>query len=160
MIDSERNGYGTDLQDILYTFDEQAAVDSKLLADRFWDMFIADSFIGNWDRHNGNWVFLYNTETDEMKLAPVYDCGSSLYPQAEEIMMKAILDDEEERNHRIYNIPTSAVTVNNKKIRCFDLISSYEYEGCNQALKRIVPQIDMNKISNLIDETPLLTDLQ
>ena len=75
MIDSERNGYGTELSDILQTFDEQTAIDKKEITERFWNMFIVDAFIGNWDRHNGNWGFLYNTRTDEMKLAPVFDCG-------------------------------------------------------------------------------------
>ncbi|WP_369298888.1 HipA domain-containing protein [uncultured Neglectibacter sp.] len=94
MIDSERNGYGTELTDILYTFEEQTAIDSKLLIDRFWEMFIADALIGNWDRHNGNWGFLYDTQKDTMELAPVYDCGSCLYPQAGETIMEAVLEDE------------------------------------------------------------------
>lgn len=65
MIDSERNGYGTELSDILSTFEEQNVIDKVSLSNRFWDMFIVDAFIGNWDRHNGNWGFLYNTVTDE-----------------------------------------------------------------------------------------------
>ena len=74
MIDSERQGYGTELIDILQTIDEQTLVDRDSLLERFWDMFIVDAFIGNWDRHNGNWGFLYDDSTDEMTLAPVYDC--------------------------------------------------------------------------------------
>ena len=35
MIDSERNGYGTELSDILYTFEEQNSIDSAALSDRF-----------------------------------------------------------------------------------------------------------------------------
>ena len=51
IIDSERSGYGTELSDILANFDNQSAIDSKELSDRFWDMFIVDALIGNWDRH-------------------------------------------------------------------------------------------------------------
>lgn len=160
MIDSERNGYGTDLADILYTFEEQTAIDAATLSTRFWDMFIVDAFIGNWDRHNGNWGFLYNTETDEMTLAPVFDCGSSLYPQADTEIMEAVLADEAERNHRIYNIPTSAITINNKKIKYFEFISSLENEDCNRALARIVPRIDMSEIESIIDSTPFISELQ
>lgn len=80
IIDSERSGYGTELFDILHTFEEQNAVDRMAVTERFWDMFIVDALIGNWDRHNGNWGFLYDARTDQMTLAPVYDCGSSLYP--------------------------------------------------------------------------------
>ncbi len=160
MIDSERNGYGTELSDILYTFDEQNAIDGAVLKERFWDMFIVDAFIGNWDRHNGNWGFLYDTRTDKMELAPVYDCGSSLYPQADDRIMEMVLTDENERNHRIFEIPTSAITLNGKKIKYFDFLSSLQNEDCNRALKRIVKRIDMVKISQIIDKTPLISDLQ
>lgn len=53
IIDSERNGYGTELSDILHTFEEQEAIDREVITERFWDMFIVDALIGNWDRHNG-----------------------------------------------------------------------------------------------------------
>ncbi|MCD8157415.1 MAG: HipA domain-containing protein [Clostridiales bacterium] len=119
IIDSVRNGYGTDLFDVLKAIEEQRAMDPAVILRWFWDMFIVDAFIGNWDRHNGNCGFLYNTITDEVKLAPVYDCGSSLYPQADEEIMKTVLVNKRERNYRIYEIPTSAITVNNKKIEGF-----------------------------------------
>lgn len=160
MIDSERNGYGTELSDILYTFSEQTAVDETELSQRFWDMFIVDALIGNWDRHNGNWGFLYNTMTDEMELAPVYDCGSSLYPQADDKIMTSVLTNEKERDFRIFEIPTSAVMINGKKIKYFDFISSLQNEDCNLALKQIVPRIDMAKIEKIIDGMPFLSDLQ
>lgn len=160
MIDSERNGYGTELSDILLTFEEQTAIDQKALTERFWDMFIVDALIGNWDRHNGNWGFLYNAHTDQMELAPVYDCGSSLYPQADEKIMETVLTDENELNFRIFEIPTSAIMVNGKKIKYFDFISSLQNEDCNRALKRIVPRIDMTKIHAVIEDTPFISDLQ
>lgn len=116
-------------------------IDPVALKERFWDMFIVDAFIGNWDRHNGNWGFLYDARTDEMTLVPVYDCGSSLYPQADENIMKAVLEKNSELNFRIYEIPTSAIMINGKKIKYFDFISSLQNEDCNQALNRITPQI-------------------
>lgn len=160
MIDSERQGYGTELIDILQTIDEQTLVARDSLLERFWDMFIVDAFIGNWDRHNGNWGFLYDDRTDEMTLAPVYDCGSCLYPQADEQIMEAVLSDQGERNHRIYNIPLSAIMQDGKKIKYFDYISSLQNEDCNRALKRVVPRIDMEKIKEIIDHTPFISDLQ
>ena len=160
MIDSERRGYGTELNDVLQTFHEQTAIDGKVLEERFWDMFIVDAFIGNWDRHNGNWGFLYDTNTDEMQLAPVYDCGSSLYPQADEEIMKAVLSDKNELHYRVYEIPTSAILLNGKKIKYFDFISSLEYEECNQALLRIIPKIDLEKIKRIVEETPFISELQ
>lgn len=160
IIDSERNGYGTELADILSTIDEQTAMDSETLKTRFWDMFIVDALIGNWDRHNGNWGFLYNNATDEVTLAPVFDCGSSLYPQADEDLMKKILSDKNELNHRIFDIPLSAITYNGKKINYFKFLSEGKFPDCNKALKRIASRIDMKKIYEIIDNTPTITELQ
>ena len=160
IIDSERNGYGTELPDILHTITAQTAMDAAQLLDRFWDMFIVDALIGNWDRHNGNWGFLYNTTSDTVELAPVYDCGSCLYPQADDEIMRSVLANKSDRDYRIYEIPTSAITLEGKKIRYFDFISSLRDEGCNRALRRIVPRIDMDKIGKLIYDTPFLSDLQ
>lgn len=160
IIDSERNGYGTELADILSTIDEQTAMDSETLKTRFWDMFIVDALIGNWDRHNGNWGFLYNNATDEVTLAPVFDCGSSLYPQADEDLMKKILSDKNELNHRIFDIPLSAITYNGKKINYFRFLSEGKFPDCNKALKRIASRIDMKKIYEIIDNTLTVTELQ
>lgn len=160
IIDSERNGYGTELADILSTIDEQTAMDSETLKTRFWDMFIVDALIGNWDRHNGNWGFLYNNATDEVTLAPVFDCGSSLYPQADEDLMKKILSDKNELNHRIFDIPLSAITYNGKKINYFKFLSEGKFPDCNKALKRIASRIDIKKIYEIIDNTPTITELQ
>lgn len=160
IIDSERNGYGTELADILSTIDEQTAMDSETLKTRFWDMFIVDALIGNWDRHNGNWGFLYNNATDEVTLAPVFDCGSSLYPQADEDLVKKILSDKNELNHRIFDIPLSAITYNGKKINYFKFLSEGKFPDCNKALKQIASRIDMKKIYEIIDNTPTITELQ
>lgn len=160
IIDSERNCYGTEIADILSTIDEQTAINSETLKTRFWDMFIIDALIGNWDRHNGNWGFLYNNETDEVMLAPVFDCGNSLYPQADEDLMKKILSDKNELNHRVFDIPLSAVTYNGKKINYFKFLSEGKFLDCNKALKRIASRIDMKKIYEIIDNTPTITELQ
>lgn len=160
MIDSERQGYGTELSDILQTIDEQNLVDRDSLSERFWDMFIVDALIGNWDRHNGNWGFLYDERNDEMTLAPVYDCGSCLYPQADEEIMEQVLSSQAQLDKRIYDIPLSVINVEGKKIRYFDFISSLQYDGCNHALKRIVPRINMKEIETIIAKTPFASDLQ
>lgn len=160
IIDSERNGYGTELNDIISTIDEQTSMDSDVIKTRFWDMFIVDALIGNWDRHNGNWGFLYNNSTDEVVLAPVFDCGSSLYPQADDELMTRILNNKNEFNHRIFDIPLSAITYNGKKINYFNFLSEGKFEDCNTALKRILSRIDMKKIYEIIDDTPTATDIQ
>lgn len=160
IIDSEHNGYGTELSDILTAIDEQQAVEPHKLKEHFWNMFIVDAFIGNWDRHNGNWGFLYNTRTDEMKIAPIYDCGSCLFPQADTEIMQLTLNDQAERDLRTFQIPTSGIKQNGQKINYFDFISGLSDSGCNAALRRILPRIDMQAICELIDNTPYITELQ
>ena len=160
IIDSEHNGYGTELSDIMKAIEEQNAVNPIELKEWFWNVFIVDALIGNWDRHNGNWGFLYNVDTDEMSIAPVFDCGSCLYPQADEQIMKATLENKAEQDLRVFSIPLSGIKIDNTKINYFDFISSLQNKDCNKALKRILPRINMAEINNIIDETPYITDLQ
>lgn len=160
IIDSAHNGYGTELSEIVKTLEEQTAIDPKLLTDWFWDMFIVDALIGNWDRHNGNWGFLYNPETDKISLAPIYDCGSCLFPQADDEIMRKTLDDPAELEIRIFERPLSGIKTNGQKIQYFKFISSLENKDCNKALKRILPRIDLNKVDKIVDKTPFISDLQ
>lgn len=160
VIDSERNGYGTDLVDVLQTINEQNIIDPDALKTHFWDMFIVDSLIGNWDRHNGNWGFLYNIKTDAIRLAPVYDCGSSLFPQADLSVMEQVLSSKAETDARVYNRPLSALQLHGKRINYFDFISALQNEDCNRSLERIAARIDMREISHLIDQTEGLNETQ
>ena len=160
IIDSERNGYGTELSDILSTFEKQLSIDQQSLEERFWDMFIVDALIGNWDRHNGNWGFLYDTGNDSVSLAPVFDCGSSLYPQADDSTMQRVLSDKKEVNIRVFEIPTSSIQQNGKRINYHRFLTAGEYEGCNAALRRIMPRIDMAKIEKIVRSTPYISELQ
>lgn len=159
-IDSKSNGYGTELSDILDAIEKQTIIDSKILSSWFWDMFIVDALIGNWDRHNGNWGFLYNPLDDTISLAPIFDCGSCLFPQVDEEMMNLILENKDELNIRIFERPLSIIKINNQKIPYFKFISSLKNEECNNALKRILPKIDMDKIYQIIDDTPYISSLQ
>lgn len=160
IIDSASNGYGTELSDILDTIERQNAIEPKVLKEHFWNMFVIDAFIGNWDRHNGNWGFLYNQETDDMKIAPIYDCGSALFPQIDDELIKKVLASKAEMNARVYDVPTSAILINGKRINYHKMITSLEYDGCNDAIKRIVPLIDLQKINTLIDSVEQLSELQ
>ena len=160
IIDSASNGYGTEIKDILDTFEEQNVVDPNKLRDHLWNMFVVDAFIGNPDRDNGNWGFLYNQEKDEMKIASIFDCGSALFPQIDDDFIEKIISSKAEMNARVYDVPTSAILFNGKRGNYFKIITSLEYEDCNKAIKRIVPKINLDQINLLIDEVELASDLQ
>ena len=84
-IVTSKNGYGTELSEIIDTIEMQQIYDVKKLKEFFWDMFIADCLIGNFDRHNGNWGFLIDEKSQSIEIAPIYDCASCLFPQNNEI---------------------------------------------------------------------------
>ena len=160
VLDSDSNGSGTELEDILEAIEKQQYVDPILLKKHFWEMFAADALLGNFDRHNGNWGFLYDPKNKQREIAPVYDCGSCLLPQADDAVMQTVLTDKEALNLRIYRFPTSAIKLNGNKINYYDFLSSAEYEDCNQAVRHIYERADMNKISAFIDGVPYISDLQ
>lgn len=160
IIDSEREGRGTELEDILETIEKQQFVDSEKLLNRFWDTFIVDALLGNFDRHNGNWGFLYNPKNEQSRLAPVFDCGSCLLPQADAKVMEKVLVDEDEMNARIYCFPTSAIHLDGRKINYYDFLSSGVNKDCNKALYRIMERIDFDEINSLINNVEYASDLQ
>ncbi len=160
VIDSDTGGHGTELKDILDTIERQNFVSPSVLRDYFWDVFIVDALLGNFDRHNGNWGFLYDEKTGISEIAPVFDCGSCLLPQADEKIMNDVLNDENELNARIFNFPASIIKINDKKINYYDFITSLDNDDCNKAIKRIVPNINIKEINDFIDSVNEITDLE
>lgn len=160
VVDSASGGYNTDLDEILFSIEEQESIDPVIVLERFWDMFVVDAFLGNFDRHNGNWGFLYDEVNDKLTLAPVYDCGSCLYPQADKDMIQKVLNDIGERHTRVYNYPTSAIKQNNKKLSYHDFLIATDNEDCLQTLLKIYPRIDIDKINTFIESIDVIDDLQ
>lgn len=159
-IETSRNGYGTELSEVLETIEEQQIYNVKELKEFFWDMFIADCLVGNFDRHNGNWGFLINERQQKIEIAPIYDCASCLYPQLTDEKISEIINDEEEMDARVFVFPTSALKINDKKINYFGYISILENEDCNNALSRIFPKIDLENVNKIIEETPFISDIR
>lgn len=162
IIDSDSKGQGTELDSLIETMQKQNLMEPEKMQEHFWNMFIVDAYIGNWDRHNGNWGFLYDPKNDTASIAPVYDCGSCLYPSADDDTMKSILTDKNKLKVRIFERPTSAIMLDGKRIRYYDFINSLKYEECNNALAGMFPKINNaeEKIEKLIDETPYISNLQ
>ena len=159
-ISSEQNGYGKELSSIMQAIDEQMLLPPDQLRDFFWDMFIADALLGNFDRHNGNWGILVDEQSKTAEIAPVYDCGSCLYPQLAAKDMGDVLNSEDEIDRRVYVFPASSIEEDGKKISYFEFISSLRNPDCTAALKRVSARIDMEKIRTLIDKTPTLLPVQ
>lgn len=125
----------------------------------FFDIFVVDALIGNFDRHGGNWGFI--KENELYRQAPIFDNGSCLYPNiVDESQMEKILNDKELINERIYKFPRSQILLHGEKSSYFDVISSLEFEECNKALERIYKRIDMDKIKYMIDNIDILSNTE
>ena len=161
IIESSSGGYDTELSDILETIDtqEQLNIKNDEMKQFFWNMFIADSLLGNFDRHNGNWGFLIDEIDNIHMIAPIYDCGSCLYPQADENLMRKILTNRDELEQRIYIYPTSAIKYQNVKINPYHFLLNTDNLDCIKALRTITSRIDLIKIKEIIENTPYISDL-
>lgn len=120
----------------------------------YWNLFIMDALLGNFDRHGDNWGYLLQGQS--LTCAPIYDCGSCLYPQVADESMQDILTHEDQIKTRIYDFPTAALMLpNGKKVNYAEFIQSYKNEDCTHALLRIFPYIDLQKINAVIDSEPI-----
>lgn len=150
-LERDKEKYQYSYEDIIDMLSDNVKLtDVPQTIDLFWDMFIIDAFIANFDRHGSNWGFI--KKDDKYRLSPVFDNGSSLFPQLNtDEKIDAVLKSQEEIDARIYRFPTSQVKNNGKKSSYYDVISSLAFEECNNALVRIVERIDFYKINKLID---------
>lgn len=160
ILDSDSNGSGTELDDIMDTIDKQQYVSPPLLREHFWNVFIVDALLGNFDRHNGNWGFLYDENRNEAEIVPVYDCGSCLLPQADEKVMREVLTSEPALNARVYQFPTSAIKLKGRKINYYDFLTGGSDSDCVRALLQMMERIDLNQIGEFIYGVEGITELQ
>ena len=154
-IDSIHGGYGTELESVLTAIDMQQIYDPIALRKRFWKMFAADALLGNFDRHNGNWGVIVNENTMEVRMAPVYDNGSCLYPQLTDEQMKAIMKDPKEIENRIYVFPNSALKEQDRKINYFSFLSTTKNKDCIEALRYVQQHYNEEKIKNILAKAPI-----
>lgn len=160
-LDQDRDTYQYSYQDImkmLHANSKLTNVDETV--SQFWKIFIVDALLGNFDRHGANWGFL--KKENKYSLAPVFDNGSSLFPNlTDEDEMLDIIDSEEETNKRIYTFPTSQIRLNGKKSSYSDVISSLQFRECNVALAEIYKSINPEQIYSFIDNDVLfISDVQ
>lgn len=146
---------GTELEDIMGVIEESKLIDTSYTKNNFWDMFVIDSIIGNTDRHNGNWGFLVNDESNEISFAPIYDCGSCLNPMLEDKDIE-LLNETEIKNLAINCY--SCIMINRKKINYMTYIKSRKNEELNKAINRVFERIDIDKINSFIDEISCISD--
>lgn len=157
-LEQDKEKYQYSYEDIIEMLQDNVKLtDVHQTIDLFWDMFIVDAFIANFDRHGSNWGFI--KKNNMYRLSPIFDNGSSLFPQLNsDEKIEAVLKSQEEIDKRIYEFPTSQVKYMGKKSSYYKIISSLAFEECNKALVRIVKKIDLGKIDRLIDNVENISE--
>jgi hypothetical protein len=128
------------------------SVNVQEVIDRFWRMFVIDALIANFDRHGYNWGFIKDSR-DVYRIAPVYDCGSSLFAR----LLDYNLDPKDIKD-RVYNFPTSQIRHKGKKASYYEIINSREFGGCNNAVDYVRDRIDLKRINSIIDNALFCTE--
>lgn len=133
----------------------------KASIERYWDTFVVDALVGNFDRHTGNWGYILRDNM--LSLSPVYDFGSSLLPQLSDDGINEIINNDFKMYERCLIFPSAALFITSNKsgkVGYYDMMSSNFDPECTSAVKRMAPRINMEAIEKIIDETPLITDIR
>lgn len=131
----------------------------QIALQRYWEMFLLDALFGNFDRYANNWAYLIGR--DGFKFAPIYDCGSCLYPQISDEAIPTILNSYNAIKERVYKFPTAALLLDNgKKANYYDYIFAMSDKDLMSALIRIVPRLDMHVINKVIQDNTDLTPIR
>lgn len=160
IVTSDHNGYGMELDPIMETIEQQEWVNPTELVKYFWKMFVIDALLGNFDRHNGNWGFLINEEQETVVIAPVFDCGSCLLPQADEEIMERILADKDELLSRVKIFPQSAIKINGVKINYLECLEKTESPIIHESVLEVLDRYDQREIDAFISNIPYISLLE
>lgn len=129
--------------------------------DHYWDCFIVDALLGNFDRHANNWGYIMDKSTEKIiGYAPIYDCGSCLYPKLSETALDLILNDEKQIEKRVDTFPNAALIVNDKKVNYKTFLFEAQNKECNNALIRVTPKINIESINDFINNLEGISDLR
>lgn len=152
---SESTGSGTDLESILKILETNRVLTTvEGVKERFWDMFVVDALIGNNDRNNGNWGVIYQ-EDGSRKLAPVYDNGNAFRNKASDRQLAHTLHNENAMKDSAYKLVNCVYTdQSGKSINPFTFIESMSNDDCNEAVKRVLRKLDLEKINQMIEDIP------
>lgn len=149
-LERDKENYKYTYEDIMLMLRENTKLTSvEETCSSFWDMYIMDAWIGNFDRHGANWGFL--KKNNRYCLAPVYDNGSSLFPRLNtDEKLLHVLNSKEEMDKRIYQFPTSQILLNGRKSSYYEVIDSLNYEECNKALIRMKERIHLDAMESFV----------
>lgn len=140
-------------------YKNQLSIDE--LENYFWNIFIVDAVLGNFDRHGHNWGLLKKGK-ETLNVAPVYDNGACLFSRLDDVAISNILQNKEELFKRVYKVPSSKLLLNEKKVTYDAILKSKQYPMLDKALINFIQRVQSNNSLNtifiFIDNTPFCSD--
>lgn len=159
-LERDHDSYQYTYDDIVAMLEENRRITNvRETVEKFWDLYVYDALLGNFDRHGANWGFI--KKDGGYRMAPIFDNGSCLFPRiATEEQCLKIIDDVHELDERTFRFPTSQIKLGNRKSSYYDVISSLRYDECNRALVRVHDRLDLARIDRFITSIEGLGDIQ
>lgn len=128
---------------------------------KYWDTFILDVMLGNFDYHANNLAYFMKKDGTELKFAPIYDGGSCLYPQMSDYAIPDILVSSKKIEMRINKFPTAALELQDKtKANYKEYINSLQNPDCTVALLSVYPRTDINVIRKIINGNAVISEVR
>lgn len=151
-LSSSRHGIDLDELNLVMENNDYFKLLPKLKT-HFWDMFIIDTLLSNNDRNDGNWGIVFDKETKNIRISPVYDNGASFYNKSSDNHFYELLKDDNKFMQVAYHSAYSIITINDKYINPLN-IELMDNIDCNEALLRIFTKINLEQIRNIIYSIP------
>lgn len=153
---SASSGNSTYLSDVLKQVYEDPIVSSVPgVQNRFWDMFVVDAVIGNPERDNTNWGFIFDKERSTARLAPVFDNGKCFNDVSSTSAKIDALSDEAGMRELALEAPASVyLRDDGKRIRPFDYIRTSHDADCLAAAKRFVSTFSLERFDRFLSSLP------
>ena len=148
------SGQGERLSDILRIIEISEEFEGLRdeIRQRFWDMFVVDTFIHNNDRNNGNWGLLIGKY--ETSIAPVYDNGNAFFNKRNPSLFAKRLSDENAIKEDALNGRSFFLDDEDKRINPLVYMRQNRNKDCDAAILRFISKINMRQICDLIKEIP------
>lgn len=143
----DRSGYELDEVIEVISNYKNFTINTKEHLDRFMIMTCFDAFIGNSDRHWGNWGFIGNLK-EYVSLSPLYDNGNSMSSLLSEKKMKKALTlpEDEFVNQFVKNTPISQIKFNKQRKSFYEIFQQYDFSCYISTISNNLKVTDIKKI--------------
>lgn len=153
----QSSGMSTVLTDIMQVIDMSSRIPKVVAKERFWQMFVVDSFIGNTDRNNGNWGFIYRNGNFE--LYQIYDCGGCLNNKRSDQQMENDLVHNKVRELAL-NYTFNYKDADGRRINPLHYMKKYPNDTIVQTLA-LFTQERLQSIDQLVDSLiPIISEIR